>query len=405
MAKKLGHSRRAGFFLKTMVLGLTTLLAAIDAASAMAEDLRDLRYDEATRSLTLVLSQSVIPRVSVLAPDQLLLELPDTQVGDFQTQSVEDGLVENIVLEQATPETTWVVMEFAAGTVLSESQSAALVAEADSIGLEDGNQAWQVRPAITVASRQSSAGTVAATPGASARNLRPPVAEIAQAQDFPELPVLEPAVPTREPVSVPPLDRSDSVPAVSIPTIESAPSGLSDVNAIEVEVILPTAETAAVNEPIPSEPPFLEPAVDSVFEPPFISEDELAAEDELLPNSVVPPEPIFIDLEVADEPIDEEVVATDSVVPVVEATEDAAAESRVAIGRDMLEAEGEMASESMNTADETALIEPVIVEPAIVEPMAVEPMAVEPLPSSESVQSGSAGRWPEPIPFGQPLPR
>ncbi|MEL7331215.1 MAG: hypothetical protein AAFN12_03150, partial [Cyanobacteria bacterium J06560_2] len=210
MAKKSGRSRRlsflAGFSLRAMLAGTAALMAT--GSEAQAEALKDWQYDEETRSLTVILPDSVTPLVSVIAPDQLLLELPDTQVGDVMGQNVQDGLVENIVLEQATPETVWVVMEFAAGTVLASSQNAVPLAETGS-----GDQQWQIRPALTAASRRAASQSVAlATEGASASSLRTSAAEIAQAPDLSDLPVLEPAVPMSDPVSVPPLSQPVSVP-------------------------------------------------------------------------------------------------------------------------------------------------------------------------------------------------
>ena len=41
----------------------------------------------------------------------------------FAGLTVGDGIVDSIVLEQMTPETLWMVMEFADGTVLETMQS------------------------------------------------------------------------------------------------------------------------------------------------------------------------------------------------------------------------------------------------------------------------------------------
>ncbi|MEO0648667.1 MAG: hypothetical protein AAFZ17_21355, partial [Cyanobacteria bacterium J06650_10] len=376
MAEKLERSKRASFLIQTMMRTMAVGLMAlttIGTTQATAAELTELQYDEQTRSLTLILPESVTPQVSVLAPDQLLLELPDTQVGDLQAQSIQDGLVESIVLEQATPETTWIVMEFAAGTVLSDAQSAVPVGGADNVQSDNGEQAWQVRPALTAASRRvtndSVTGSVAATPGASASSLRSSINEIAQAPDFSELPVLEPAVPMNEPVSVPPLNRPVSVPPFEaepsvvevevIPTPESDDSTFMSEPTVIEEAQTTTAvrseEAAAISEPLSEEPPFVEPPfLDDVetglpentaerFESEFDSEFDQETNEPQTAEEVLP-EPIFLDLEVADETTDEEIAAVEPIpvepIPAesnvfVEET----AENRVASGRDVLEAD------------------------------------------------------------------
>ena len=287
MAEKLERSKRASFFIQTMMRTMAVSLMAlttIGTTQATAAELTELQYDAQTRSLTLVLPESVTPQVSVLAPDQLLLELPDTQVGDLQAQRIQDGLVESIVLEQATPETTWIVMEFAAGTVLSDAQSAVPVGGADNVQFDNGEQAWQVRPALTAASRRvtndSVTGSVAATPGASASSLRRSTNEIAQAPDFSELPVLEPAVPMNEPVSVPPLNRPVRVPPIeaepSVVEVEVIPASESDdstfvseptvIEETQTTTAVRSEEAAAISEPLSEDPPFVEP--------PFLDEVE-----------------------------------------------------------------------------------------------------------------------------------
>ncbi|MEL6902283.1 MAG: hypothetical protein AAFP07_15135, partial [Cyanobacteria bacterium J06606_4] len=196
------------WWLTAGVAGLASAGTMLSPLAAIAAELRDWQYDTQTQILTLTLPVAVTPTVSVVAPDQLLLELPNTQVGDVMGQTVGDGLVDNIVLEQATPETVWMVMEFAAGTVLSASQSATpLASETDG-----GEQQWQVRPTLIAVSRQAANTSVATVQGdseavgpvgASASQLREPAGAIAQAPDFSDLPILEPAMPIDEPVAVP----------------------------------------------------------------------------------------------------------------------------------------------------------------------------------------------------------
>ncbi|MEL7144295.1 MAG: hypothetical protein AAGL08_19025, partial [Cyanobacteria bacterium J06573_11] len=72
--------RLAGINPAGVVMALTLgLLAGMGGRqSAMAEEITEWGYNEQTQVLTLTLPDDVLPRVSVVAPDQLLLELPDT---------------------------------------------------------------------------------------------------------------------------------------------------------------------------------------------------------------------------------------------------------------------------------------------------------------------------------------
>jgi len=395
MAKKSGRSRRlsflAGFSLRAMLAGTAALMAT--GSEAQAEALRDWQYDEETRSLTVILPDSVTPLVSVIAPDQLLLELPDTQVGDVMGQNVQDGLVENIVLEQATPETVWVVMEFAAGTVLASSQNAVPLAETGS-----GDQQWQIRPALTAASRRAASQSVAlATEGASASSLRTSAAEIAQAPDLSGLPVLEPAVPMSDPVSVPPLSQPVSVPplepALAEESVIEDPVAeepmLEESVAVEVEEDSPTAnETAFDVEVIPAEGTVaveVEP-VDDVqtaasndgllpAEPPFLETVE-AAEEMSGPVS----EPVFVELEVVEPEVAESEVGDERVA---EVDSDTSTEEPIA----------ERSAEDRIASSDTSFTQE------------LEPEAVEEPAPIETIEPSNVSRWPEPIPFGQPLPR
>lgn len=241
-----GRLKRA---LKWAAIGMSSLSAVcmglLPAASA---ELSAWRYDSRSRSLTLTLPGTITPNVSVTAPDQLLLELPDTQVGDVRAQQVNDGFVEEIFLEQATPETVWMVVDFVPGTVLSDTQQVTpLAASSNTL------QLWKVQPAL-IASRRGVEAAIATQTrsteaGAAALAVETPGA-IAQA-DFPDLPVLEPAAPLSQPVSVPPINASPvrvpppstaptpSAPVAADPVTTAEPPFIGEVN-VEVVEVVPT---------------------------------------------------------------------------------------------------------------------------------------------------------------------
>lgn len=243
MGSKSKYSRAFGWYLplgKSLNLAIVSCFSfatvCVGMLPAIAAELSSWRYDTRSRSLTLTLPGTVTPTVSVTAPNQLLVELPDTQIGEISGQQVSDGFIEQIALEQASAETVWMVVDFVPGTVLSADQKVTpLVASSNTL------QLWRVEPAL-IASSQRTVDAAIATSNGSASDLRidsPSVnrnaasSAIAQA-DFPDLPVLEPAAPLNQPVSVPPIDEAApirvppptqtvEVPVRAVPAIEAAP--------------------------------------------------------------------------------------------------------------------------------------------------------------------------------------
>ena len=327
-----------------VMLSLSSLSAiCVGLLPAMAAELSAWRYDARSRSLTLTLPGSVTPQISVTAPNQLLVELPDTQIGDVQGRQVNDGFVERIALEQATPETLWMVVDFVPGTVLAETQQVTPLAASSNM-----LQLWKVEPTLLASRRVVEAAVAtsrttpaeAASPGAGASDLAvdgPSIGRAAIAQaDLPDLPVLEPAVPLAQPVSVPPIDTSlDDAPAGSVPKV--ATGRVPRVSVPELERSPIQADDAPINVPVVVEPAMDEPAVPtaSPAQPPFLGG------------------------------IDVEVVETMPVQPPA-----------------------------------AVAVEPEI---SVTEPSAFGAPTVD--VSAERVNTqNTTSRWPEPIPFGQPLP-
>ncbi|MGB3295611.1 MAG: AMIN domain-containing protein [Phormidesmis sp.] len=377
MSRKSGDILRSGWLRGGFATGVAAVMAMSTAISAIADELTDWDYDPQTRSLTLVLPEATMPSVSVVAPTQLSIELPDTQLGAVSELTVDDGLVESIVLEQVGPDTVRMVVEFSPGTVLADAQSATLVATADA--LSPGSQQWQVRPAL-LASSQSSEAASGELQGGSAVALRPSD-QLAQMPDA-ELPVLAPAMPTDEFVSVPPLDTAPLPPAPIAP-LPAAPPPPPPVEAAQTPV-----------EPVPVE-----------AAPPIADSGESA----IAPAPALPTEPPFIgEVGMSEPPAD---FSTD--LPVAPVVDSLSAE-------DLPEAQDETAVDAIE-ADEIAQPEapaeiaeatgPVPVAPAIAEDEAIAEPPVEfsdTVPtvdaSADTVSPANISRWPEPIPFGQPLP-
>ncbi len=433
MGRKLGHLFQ--FIRWGLLTGAASMLAlGIDALPAAAAELIDWGYDSQTRSLTLTLPSNLLPSVSVLASDQLLIAIPDTQIGDVAGLTVGDGVVDSIVLEQTTPETLWVIMEFAEGTVLADTQSVVPV------GAGTGGQRWEVLPLVVASGEVFDEPVVN---GGGAESLRTPAVDVAQA-DFPDLPILEPGIVLSEPVSVPPLDAFNApIPAapalpplppvaeVSRPVVdvldvpEAAEAEIAAEVSVPVEVISSDRNEATANDEvaaianIPDEPPFLG---ESTFEVPVIDETALSGDrlDEFAEESIAE-ESTAEEIMIADEPVSEEIVIVDEPVavatpeapaPAVEVDEipievvaaaereaDVEADVEAGVEADVVPGEALASAPVLQTrVDASFAVEP---EPEVAE---FEPEEID-LSAQGITAQNTTNRWPDPIPFGVPLPR
>ena len=90
MGIKPGRGKRltgAVKLLSKALLQSTAVCVTLLMSVAKAAELQPWRYDGNTGALTITLPETVVPQISVIAPDQLLLELADTQVGDITGQA------------------------------------------------------------------------------------------------------------------------------------------------------------------------------------------------------------------------------------------------------------------------------------------------------------------------------
>ena len=357
MSRQSGHIPRSGDWLRGgLATGIAAVMAVGAALPAIAEELTDWGYDPQTRSLTLILPDETAPSLSVVTPTQLLIDLPDTQLGAVAELTVDDGVVESIVLEQATPDTVQMVVEFVPGTVLADAQSATLVATADA--LAPGSQQWQIRPALLAGSLPA---TEAVQTG-SAEAMGSPAA-LAPPDDLPDLPVLESAIPTDEIVSVPPLAAAPPPPqlnpidAPDAPTV-AAPPPLPPIEAARPEPVPADAVPPAAQVP-PTDPPFIGEV--SIAEPPVAPVADSPAAEETPAQAV--------------ETAPEEIEADELVLP---------------------EAPAETAE----------LAEPAPLTPTLSDVETVAASGAAPVVDipSDPDNSANTSRWPDPIPFGQPLP-
>ncbi|MGB3298481.1 MAG: hypothetical protein WBA76_09440 [Phormidesmis sp.] len=407
MGKQLGRMiAQVGFGAICGALSMTAL--GWEMLPAIARELPAWSYDPQTRLLNLTLPAGVTPTLSVIAPNQMLIELPDTQIGDVAGQNIGDGLVEGIMLEQTTSDKVWMVVDFASGTLLETEQTAVPIdaADSDPSAASTSWQQWQVRPAVIAGqpnnpnnsnNSDSVVGSVplptalppavslpaplptlsveAAVQASSAANLQSSGLEeggaIAQAPDFPDLPVLKPAIPISTPVSVPPLNVAAPMPAQP---------ALAETAPIESEQPIANLSTSD----LPLEPPFIEELEEKINIPianePTPSETTAAAS---LPAVV--PLPI-LDSEIASESTNETAVQN-------------ADEADSEISAD--ESSEETANIALANAAPTPEAAPATVAPVAFIPVIDIPVIDIPV---ENASAPPKSRWPAPIPFGQPLP-
>ncbi|MEL6903395.1 MAG: hypothetical protein AAFP07_20845, partial [Cyanobacteria bacterium J06606_4] len=244
--------------------------------------------------------------------------------------------------------------------------------------------------------------------GASASQLREPAGAIAQAPDFSDLPILEPAMPIDEPVVVPPLEPLAPATSAEEPAEEGVEAEVADEgdrSGVSVEVIPAERpqDRPVVSQPVPraSEPTTATgaaPVDDAVpSEPPFIGNLEGSGQSNPpavgLPSEAPTAEPpSFDDL------------------PVVEAGEQAPSLERPNVVS-VPSVENSAASAPAPAPPVPESIAEPLPEAQIASGSAVEaaPEAVtaeNAVPTDETgrVIPSSVSRWPEPIPFGQPLP-
>lgn len=349
-----------------LVAGVASAIAlGLEVLPALAAELTDWSYDSQRRSLTLTLPPDVLPSVSVISPEQLLIELPDTQIGEVPRLTVGDGVVDSIELEQISSDTLWVVMEFADGTELLGEQSAVPVGEVAGAGRQ-----WEIRP-NAIAADESTTGVV--TSGGAAL-LRTPEVEVSQA-DFPDLPILEPGIQLDQPVSVPPIgSASDAVPPPPPPPPP------------------PTAEPSSPVVSVPSVPEEVPISADVPLEPPFLGEETFEV-------------PVVDRAAQSEESLAAEETFTEE-VPVVDATGE---------DRSVVEADGVPVEP---TVEADFVPGDAIATGPSARARADASVVDEPVPFGEELDSTDAGdfaeqgvvpqnttdRWPEPIPFGAPLP-
>lgn len=366
-------------------LGGSLSVLALAAAPALAEELQDWSFDTDNSELTFSLSDQVFPEFFLLSdPPRLVLDIPDTEIGNVDPEQIYDGTVRAIRVAQHTPENVRVVIELAPAIVLSPEQADI---QFDDGG--DGQRYWRFRPLIAdrgdVATAQPEPTRGAETDvSLSAASLRP---SEQQATALPLDPYETDSSSTV--VSVPPLEdlpQNDAVaaadvpelPPMTVPALEDTTGNTlisTDADAAEPrQDDLPNLDISAINQ---------KPGVPVVVEPSERSQSTEAAVSEDAADAVS---------------MDTETTAADTVVEDVNPVAEPAAAIAIAGPEDEI-------ANTRAGSTETALA-PV----ELSSPLPDNSQAVNDSSIPQTIQQPAAERTivqtelPAPVPFGQPLP-
>ncbi|MCY7273308.1 MAG: AMIN domain-containing protein, partial [Phormidesmis sp. CAN_BIN44] len=118
------------------------------SAPVWAAPLKAWQYDPTANQLEVTLKDGVKPRYFLMArPARIVLDLPDTEVGDVQRQQTYKGAVRQVRVSQVKPGLTRIVLELSPDVTLMRGQ-----AQLQRVGdAEPSSDRWVLRPLITQA--------------------------------------------------------------------------------------------------------------------------------------------------------------------------------------------------------------------------------------------------------------
>lgn len=183
--------------------GTATLEPRLSAIAAPVTQLNQWRFDPASNQLEVILQAGVTPRYFLMAqPARIVLELPNTRLGNVQRQQAYSGAVRQIRAAQFQPETARLVLELAPNVVLAPEQ-----VELERVG-GSGNR-WVLRPVIATPNPRS-------TPATPARSTTPTPTPATQ---------IPSPIPTRVLIPVPPPAAAPEQASGAKPVEESVGDG------------------------------------------------------------------------------------------------------------------------------------------------------------------------------------
>jgi hypothetical protein len=225
-------------FSATAIAGMMSPMAIVAPARAIV--LNDWMFDPTSQAVSLTLPNGVTPDFFLLAePARIILEIPNTTLGNVTASEQYSGAVRNIRLTEVAGGSR-LVLELAPNTRLDPRH-----AELMATDLGNGQTEWVLQPLL----QDTPTAPIAATPGVP--NAVPPEpSEVAAPEPAsPDRRVAEPAPAIAE---TPDPGAIAEAPAATAPELAAATA--SDEELTEAGAIAAEAETAAVELPVTPSP-------------------------------------------------------------------------------------------------------------------------------------------------------
>jgi hypothetical protein len=153
---------------KTMALqqwvlgGTIAAVGAVTASAAQAAPLEEFQYNPQSDQLSFVLPGGVTPRYFLMAqPARIVVDIPDTQIGDLPTAQSFAGAVKRVEVTQVQPQLARVILEMAPTAVFARGQVS--FQNVGSAGTPDKDR-WVLRPLLATSGSPRSGAPLAVNP-------------------------------------------------------------------------------------------------------------------------------------------------------------------------------------------------------------------------------------------------
>jgi AMIN domain len=109
--------------LQPWVLGGAIAAIGMTATAAQAAPLEEFQYDPQTEQISFVLPDGVVPNRFMMAqPARVVIDIPNTQIGDLPLEQQFDGAVKRIELVQSNPQLARVIVEMSPQATFERGQ-------------------------------------------------------------------------------------------------------------------------------------------------------------------------------------------------------------------------------------------------------------------------------------------
>ncbi|MBD2614225.1 AMIN domain-containing protein [Nostoc punctiforme FACHB-252] len=218
------------------------------AVTAVAK-LDNWRFSPKTQQLEITLSTPTTPRYFYLAqPPRLVVDLPNTKLGDVTTQQSYSGVIKSIRVSQLNENATRIVLDLAPGTVLNANK-----VQLQPVSRKNPTR-WVLRPVIS--GKSTAVKPVNSAPPAKKPPQKPPTEPpvlTTNSQSLNNLPVL--TTNSQSPNNLPVLTPDSQPPLLTIEPISNQLPSTSTTNSSQPFVTVPPLTP---NTP-PQQPSFILP--------------------------------------------------------------------------------------------------------------------------------------------------